>query len=63
MGLMRSNPKLNVDEETGEPLFDQEALTEKSFEKEFQKMEEVALFLNRCYMQLIQRFPMDGKDA
>jgi hypothetical protein len=33
-GLLRSNPKIQVDEETGEPLFDQELLTATSFSKE-----------------------------
>ena len=58
--LMRSNPKLHVDEETGEPLFDQEMLSPGSFATEMQRMAEAANFLNRAYMQLIYRYPAGG---
>lgn len=54
--LMRSDPKLSIDDETGEPLFDQEMLSEKSFEFEFEEMIDLAMFFNRCYMQLIHRY-------
>lgn len=55
--LMRSNPRLEVDEETGEPLFDQEYLRPDSFDEEMRKLAEAAFFLNRSYTQLIQRYP------
>jgi hypothetical protein len=55
--LMRSNPKFGIDEETGKPLFDQEKLSEKSFEFEFKEMAELALFFNRCHLQLVHRYP------
>jgi hypothetical protein len=58
-GIIRSNPKLIKDIETGEPLYDQEILSEKSFEEELRQMSELALFFNRCYTQLIHRFPTD----
>ncbi|MCK4294597.1 MAG: hypothetical protein KAY65_15460 [Planctomycetes bacterium] len=58
-GVMRSNPKLTKDSETGKPLFDQEMLSEKSFAEQFRQMAELALFFNRCYTQLIHRFPAD----
>lgn len=58
--LLRSNPKFQVDEETGEALFHQEILTAESFSKEMKLMDEVALFLNRAYVQLIQRYPNGG---
>ena len=58
-GIIRSNPKLIKDSETGEPLFDQDILSEKSFEEEFRQMSELAVFFNRCYTQLIHRFPAD----
>lgn len=61
-GLMRSNPKTQVDEETGEALFDQEFLTAESFSKELKVMAEVAVFLNRAYIQLIHRFPNGGAE-
>ena len=59
-GLLRSNPKIQVDEETGEPLFDQELLTAESFSKEMKTMADVAVFLNRAYLQLIRRYPNEG---
>jgi hypothetical protein len=59
-GLLRSNPKVQVDEETGETLFDQELLTLESFSKEMILMGNVAVFLNRAYLQLIARYPNGG---
>lgn len=41
--LMRSDPKFGVDEETGKAMFDQELLSEKSFEFEFKEMAELGL--------------------
>ena len=58
--LLRSNPRLQVDEETGEVLFDQELLTAESFSQEMTKMAEVGMALNRAYIQLIQRYPTGG---
>jgi hypothetical protein len=55
--LLRSNPKAHLDEETGEALFDQELLTAESFSKEMKIMGDVAMFLNRAYLQLISRYP------
>ncbi|KAA0209683.1 hypothetical protein EDM80_14190 [bacterium] len=57
MGILRSNPRIQVDEETGEALFDQELLTGESFSREMRTMAEVALVLNRAYIQLIHRYP------
>lgn len=57
VGLMRSNPRLNVDEETGEALYDQEMLTAESFAEEMRRMAEVAMFLGRAHLQLIHRYP------
>lgn len=59
-GLLRSNPKIQVDEETGEVLFDRELLTADSFSKEMKKMADVAVLLNRAYIQLIHRYPNGG---
>ena len=59
-GLVRSDPRLGVDEETGEALFDQEYLTPNSFDSEMKKIAETALFLNRIYTQLIHRYPNGG---
>lgn len=56
-GLLRSDPQISIDPETGEVLFDQELLSEHSFRSEMQEMGELALFFNRCYTQLIHRLP------
>lgn len=58
--VIRINPRLGIDEETGESVFDQEALTPESFSGEMDKMGSIALILNRAYAQLIQRYPNDG---
>ena len=57
VGLMRSNPRLTVDEETGDVLYDQEMLTPESFAKEMRRLGEAAMFLGRAYVQLIHRYP------
>ena len=59
LGLMRINPRLAIDDETGQLLFDQEMLSVNSFEHEFKEMADLAIFFNRCYMQLVHRFPVD----
>jgi hypothetical protein len=59
-GLVRSDPQLTIDPETGELLFDQEALSENSFQFEMAEMARMALLLNRCYLQLIHRLPAEG---
>lgn len=58
-GLLRSNPKIQADEGTGQTLFDQEMLTPESFANEMKAIAEAAIFLNRAYLQLIHRYP-DG---
>jgi hypothetical protein len=62
-GLMRSNPRLVRDSETGEPLFDQEMLSEHAFAFELEEMAHLAMFFNRCYLQLIHRFQLDDSAA
>ena len=62
-GLLRSNPKIQLDEETGQPLFDQELLSPDSFENEMKAIGESAIFLNRAYLQLIARYPHGSKTA
>ncbi len=63
LGLIRSNPRLEVDHETGEPLFDHGVLSENSFELEFKEMGDLAIFFNRCYIQLIHRLPVGKLSA
>jgi hypothetical protein len=59
-GLLRANPKTQVDEETGETLYDHELLSSDSFSKEMKMIAEVAIFLNRAYIQLVARYPDGG---
>lgn len=59
-GILRTSSRLQVDEETGEPLFDQELLTAESFADEMDAMAELSMFLNRAYTQLIHRYPNGG---
>ncbi len=56
-GLMRSNPRVTIDEETGSVLYGQEMLKPESFANEMRTMGESAMFLSRAYIQLIHRFP------
>lgn len=58
-GLLRSDPKIQVDDETGESLFNQEVLTPESFAKELRILAGAAVVLNRAYLQLIHRYPSD----
>jgi len=51
VGLMRSDPRLTVDEETGDVLYDQEMLTPESFATGMRRMGEAAMFLGRAYIQ------------
>ncbi len=51
IGIMKSNPKLN----------NNEMLTEKSFNKEMENMAMLALFLNRCHIQLKHRYKLPNK--
>ncbi|MFG6447630.1 hypothetical protein ACG0Z6_05165 [Roseateles sp. BYS180W] len=59
-GILRSGSKLQVDEETGEALFDQELLSAKSFTSEMKAVADLSLFLNRAYTQLLHRYPHGG---
>lgn len=59
-GILRSNPQLMLNDATGEQDFDQEFLRPESFDIEMKRMAEAALFLNRAYSQLIQRYPNGG---
>lgn len=54
--LLRSSPKIQADEETGEHLFDQEVLTPRSFAKEMEMIAFAGVILNRAYVQLIHRY-------
>jgi len=57
IGLLRSNPRLTEDRQTGEPMWDQEALTESSFDSGMDQMGKIAWDLNSHYVQLIHWAP------
>jgi hypothetical protein len=57
LALLRSSPRVEADDKTGETLFDQELLTVESFSVQMKMMGEIALILNRSYTQLISRYP------
>jgi hypothetical protein len=54
--ILRSNPKIGFDEETGDSILDQENLTSDSFNREMKRMADIALFLNQAYLQLIHKY-------
>lgn len=58
-GLVRSNPRLEEDPETGEPLFDQELLRSESFVELLREIGEIAGCLNMHYLQLIHWAPFE----
>lgn len=61
IGILRSNPRLKEDAETGELKWDQEALTEHSFEDGMKELGRIAWDLNMHYVQLIHWAPFDRK--
>ena len=59
IGVLRSNPKPQVDPSSGEALFDQEVLSEEAILDEMRKLAKVAFSLNMHYTQLIHWAPFD----
>jgi hypothetical protein len=59
LGIIRSNPKLKVDPNSGELLLDQEILSEEAILNEMGKLAELAVSLNMHYTQLIHWAPFD----
>lgn len=57
VGLMRSNPVLKVDSNSGVTSQDQEMLSDHSFDNVMRQMALVSFQLGRSYMQLVQRLP------
>ena len=53
--FMRSNPKLSLDPESQEPVFDQEILSEKSFAAEMIELAEIGFAAGTHYKQLLAR--------
>jgi hypothetical protein len=52
VGILRSNPKIKVDPDSGETLFDQEIVSEEAILSQMQKLAELAFALNMHYIQL-----------
>jgi hypothetical protein len=57
VALLRSDPKLRINPETGEIEYDQEILSEDGIVKEMQKVGEIFVRLDRHYRQLIHWAP------
>jgi hypothetical protein len=54
---LRSNPQFSIDAETGEMLANEDPTSESSFADEFGEIAGLAVFFDRCYVQLIHRLP------
>ena len=59
LGLLRSNPKVYVDTETGEVMFDQEPFTEAVVHEEIKKVADAAFRLGGHYVQIIHWHPFE----
>jgi hypothetical protein len=64
-GYMRSNPKITVDPDSGEVVFDQEALSAETIYEKLGEYSDAALRLGNHHLQLIhwcpfERFPRNG---
>jgi hypothetical protein len=57
IGLLRSNPQVMVDTETGEVIFDQEPFTEAVIHEKLEEIAGAAWRLNTHFMQLVHWFP------
>lgn len=56
VGLVRSDPKLAVDKDTGELIFDQEAFSEKVVHERLAEIGEPVIALGQIYIQLLHWF-------
>jgi hypothetical protein len=56
-GLLRSNPQVSNEAETGEMLVNEDPMSASPFADEFGEMAELSVFFDRCYIQLIHRPP------
>jgi hypothetical protein len=55
--ILQSNPKVKIDQASGDLLFDQEELTERSILEHLHKVGDLAFRLGQCYLQLIHWSP------
>jgi hypothetical protein len=66
VGILRSDPKVKVDQSSGELLVDQQDLTEQAILKQLQRLGSLAFPLGQHYLQLLHWAPFDSaqrKDA
>jgi hypothetical protein len=61
MGILRSNPKVKIDKESGDVLFDQEALTEEAIHEKLGELGKLAFPLGQHYIQLIHWSPFESR--
>ncbi len=59
LGLLRSNPKVEVDTETGEVIFDQESFTDAIVHKKLKEIADAAFRLGMHYVQIINWHPFE----
>lgn len=59
LGLLRSNPKIEIDTESGEIIFDQEDFTEAVVNEKLKEVAEAAFRLGQHYLQIIHWFPFN----
>jgi hypothetical protein len=59
VALLRSNPKVVVDTETGEVMFDHEAFTEEVVHQKLREIADAAFRLGTHYIQLIHWSPFE----
>lgn len=58
-GMVRSNPKTRVDDETGEIIFDQEFFSERVVDEKLKEVGDAVLRLSGYYIQLIHWHPFE----
>jgi hypothetical protein len=61
MAIVRSNPKIKIDPTSGDPIFDEEALTEGAIGKKLEELGKLAFSLSMHYKQLIFWVPFDSR--
>lgn len=61
VGIVRSNPKIKTDPTSGDPIFDEEALTEEAISNKIGELGKLAFPLSMHYKQLIFWAPFDSR--
>jgi hypothetical protein len=58
-GVLRSDPKIEIDPDTGEPMFDRELLSVSGLTRLLQELAQISFRLNMHYVQLIHWAPFE----